>query len=441
MKSELMELARAALQLALKRGAQGARVRAASSRESRVEWRDSKLDRIRESTRRSLSVTLFVDGRYSSNQTSDLRPDAIERFMDESMAMTRTLAVDPDRVLPDPALYEGRTEADLRLLDPAVSGVLADDRRRTAAALEEAARSAPGADQIISVTSSCGDTLSKEALVTSNGMEGSQAKSSFALSARVAVRDSGGRKPSGRWYASARHRARLPDVEQVGKEATRRALMLVGSGPVDTARYPCIIENVAVERLLRTLWRPLMGHNIQQLRSFLVEKLGQVVASDLLSITDQPHLVEGLGSLSYDPEGMCTSPRPIIEKGRLSSYYLDTYYARKLKTEPTSATSTNLVFATGERDLDALMAELNAGILVTGLVGGNSNDATGDFSFGVRGQWIEKGLPVKAVSEMNLSGNHMEVWRRLIEPGSDPHPYSPAMCPSLRFDDLQFSGV
>jgi PmbA protein len=130
-----------------------------------------------------------------------------------------------------------------------------------------------------------------------------------------------------------------------------------------------------------------------------------------------------------------------VERGILKSFLLDTYYASKLGAEPTTGGTSNLVFPTGKRDLAELCAVMGKGILVTGFSGGNSNSATGTFSLGIRGQWVEGGKPVHAVSEMNLSGNALELWSRLLELGNDPYLYSSMRCPSLRFDKLQFSGA
>ena len=91
MSQSLLERAQGAMKAGLKRGAQGVRASATRSRESTVEYRDGKLDRVRESTQLSLNVTLFVDGRYSSSSTNDLRPPAVEKFLDEVIAQTRLL--------------------------------------------------------------------------------------------------------------------------------------------------------------------------------------------------------------------------------------------------------------------------------------------------------------------------------------------------------------
>jgi len=148
----------------------------------------------------------------------------------------------------------------------------------------------------------------------------------------------------------------------------------------------------------------------------------------------------GLASRAYDEEGLTLRRRFLFEKGVLKTFLLDTYYASKLGRRPTSSTTTNLIFPLGKRNLSELLAAMGTGILVTGFSGGNSNPATGDFSVGVRGMWVEGGRPVRGISEMNLSGNHLEFWKGLLELGSDPF-YDVWRTPSMRFGPVQFSGV
>jgi PmbA protein len=442
MSRELLEKARWLVDAAKKRGAKGVRASVYRSRNSSVEWRDGKVDRLRESTSMAASVTLFVDGRYSANSTSDMRPQALEKFLDENIAATRLLAVDSHRKLPDPASYRHRFKGDLKIHDKSGSeSVETTERRDKARALEDAARSSPGADKIISVTAQCSDSSGESAKVNSNGMEGSKASTSFVFSAVASVRDEGDRKPRGWWAAVNRFRDKLGPVEPVGREATRRALLKLGGKPEKSGQYPCVVENVVAPRLLGWLLAPLYGNSIQQKRSFLADKKGQEILSPLLTIIDDPHIPGGLASGAYDSEGMSTVKRPVFTKGVLENFYLDTYYASKLGLEPTSGSNTNLVFGTGKTDLKGLLGKMDTGILITDFSGGNSNSATGDFSVGVKGQWIEKGEPVRAVAEMNLAGNHLTFWKQLLELGNDPHPFSSMLIPSLRFDKIQFSGV
>lgn len=440
MSKELIEQGQQVVAEAIKLGASDVRAALSHSRERSVEWRDGKLDRLRESTGLSMRVELYVDGRYSSNSTSDLRPQAVTAFLSDAIGSTRLMEPDPHRKLPDPARYGGRFEGDLALYDDATAEVAVDEQRRLARQLEEAARAAPGADRIISVTSGCSSDIGESALVTSNGLEVSRRGTSCSLVVESAVRGEGERKPDGWWYAVRRRRDQLPDLAELGARATQRAVRDIGAKPEPSGRYACVIENLSVRRLLGQLLSPLNGRAIQQQRSFLADKLGQKVASDLFTLRDEPHLLGGLGSRTYDSEGMTMSPRLLFEKGVLRGFLIDTYYGSKLGREPTSGDTSNLVFTPGTRDLDGLLKKMGQGILITGFSGGNSNEATGDFSIGVSGLWVEKGEVARPISGMNLAGNHLTFWKQLAELGNDPFLSASAQTPSMRFKPVQFSG-
>lgn len=442
MNRELQDIVQRILDGAKKRGAQGARASAYLSRDSTLEWRDGKLDRLQESTQRGASVTLYVESRYSSNSTSDLRPEALDRFLDETVAMTRLLAADEHRRLPDPARYQGRFEGDLGVHDAEGLGRMTPDRRREMVQrLEAAARSAPGADGIISVTTAASNSSFDSVLGATNGLLAGRSGTDFSVFAEVSVKDEGDRKPEGYEYGSSTRLSTLPDLERTGREATRRALELRGSRAEKSGLYPCVIENRVAGRLLGDLLAPLAGQAIQQKRSFLADRLDQPVASEAFTVEDDPLLLGGLASRPYDGEGLTLKRRFLFERGVLRTFLLDTYYASKLGREPTSGGTTNLVFPPGSRDLAGLLAAMGTGILVTGFSGGNSNPATGNFSLGIRGLWVENGRPVRAVSEMNLSGNHLQFWRALLELGADPFVHSGWRTPSLRFAPVQFSGT
>jgi len=442
MTQNLLDKARTVVETALKRDAQAAQATVRRAHRGESAWRDGKLDRLRESTEVGLSITLYVDGRYSLNSTSDLRPEALGPFLDETIAATRALALDPHRKLPDPKRYAGRFTGDLKLYDElGVAAVNAEVRQRVARELEQALRAAPGATELISATTGAGNVVEENTMVCSNGMEASTRGTYFWIYADASVRDQGDRKPIGSWSAVVRKKAKLPSVESIAQEALRRALVARRSKSEKSDKYPCVVEAAVTPRLLGDLLGPLGGQAIQQKRSFLADKLGKKVGSDLLTITDDPLLPEGLSSTTFDGDGMSTMRRPIVERGVLKTFLLDNYYASKLGTEPTTGGASNLVLPKGKRDLAGLCAAMGKGILVTGFLGGNLNWATGTFSLGIRGQWVEGGKPVHAVSEMNLSGNAIELWSRLLELGNDPYLYSSCRCPSLRFDRLQFSGT
>jgi PmbA protein len=108
---------------------------------------------------------------------------------------------------------------------------------------------------------------------------------------------------------------------------------------------------------------------------------------------------------------------------------------------PTSGSVTNLVFKTGNKDLQGLVKTVQKGILVTGFNGGNSNGTTGDFSFGIEGFLIENGEIVQPVSEMNITGNMLELWSNIGELGNDVNTSSSWLTPSVLFEGVDFSGI
>jgi PmbA protein len=124
----------------------------------------------------------------------------------------------------------------------------------------------------------------------------------------------------------------------------------------------------------------------------------------------------------------------------LEACYLDTYYARKLGERPTTGDASNVIVTPGDAGLGELIASIDRGVLVRGFLGGNSNPTTGDFSLGIHGTLIEKGALTAAVSEMNVAGNHLELWARLAAAGADVYPHSTIRSPSLLFDRVQLSG-
>lgn len=437
----LMELAKRAAKVATQAGANDARVFLNRSREISVEWRDGKLDRIQESTSQGLYMDLFVDGRYSSNSTSDIRPDAVDEYVKSSVATTRYLAVDEHRKLPDPSRYAGATTKDLERSDPSIGSVSPEQRLARARELEEAARANDKNGKIVSVTTWVGDTEGSWVGFSTNGFEATEHGTEFSWGADVSIDDTKDRKPSGYDYGSTRFLEDLPPIKDIGRVSLERALAQIGSRQVKTDNYDVVIENRAVPTFSRHLLSPLSGSAIQQKRSFMEDKLGKEIGSSLLSMTSDPHLPRGLASTSWDGEGMATVARPVFTKGVLETFFIDTYYASKLGVDPTTASSSNLIWEPGTRTAQQMIEGITRGIFVTSFLGGNSNSTTGDFSLGIKGHYIENGKIVHPISEMNVAGNHLEFWKNLAEVGSDPWAHSSNRSPSLRFVNVQCSGA
>ena len=167
--------------------------------------------------------------------------------------------------------------------------------------------------------------------------------------------------------------------------------------------------------------------------------MGTLAVTDKLTILDNPLMPKGFGSKHYDAEGISARTIPIIEHGVLRNVYMDTYYGSKLGMETTTGSMSNLIVSTGTRNVAEIIADCPDGIYVTNWLGGNSDSATGDYSFGVRGNIIRDGKLGPSVSEMNVTGNLLALFAQLIELGNDPWKYSAILAPTLVFDGVDFS--
>jgi PmbA protein len=440
MNIKMRELATWAIQTAKTAGANECRVGINNSRSVEISYRERKPETIKEATTQGLGIELFVNGRYSAQSSSDLRKEALKSFITQAVASTKLLAEDRFRTLPDPKYYQGRASVDLRTVDSAYNSFTPEDRHTLVKTMENACL-AKGGSKVISVTAGVEDGHHESVLVASNGFEGANESTRYSVAAEMTGQDQGDRKPNGYYYAVGITRQELPKAELIGSLAAQRTLDLFGAKKIKTDTLPIIVENQSVDRLLGGLLSPMFGGNIQQKRSFLADKKGTQIASDKMTLIDDPLLIGGLGSQLFDGDGIASKKRVLIENGVLKEFFVDWYYSRKLGWEPTTGGPSNLIIPPGKRSVQEIMKDLGRGIFITGFIGGNSNSTTGDSSIGIFGTLFEKGESVQPVAEMNIAGNHLEFWKKLAEVANDPWIYSSQRLPSLVFTDVVVSGV
>ena len=440
MNQEMLDLTTAALETAKRAAADAARASLGKTRFVEIAYRERKPETIKEAITRRLTIDVYVDGRYSSQNTSDLRKEPLARFIENAVATTRLLAEDSFRSLPDPKYYQGRADVDLAIADPAYERVTPEDRHGLVKTMEDACLSA-GGPKVVSVTASTRDDLSESTTMTTNGFSGYEKRTSFGAGATMTVQDEGDRRPNGYHYVSLRRRSALPDAKDIGRLAAERTLALRGAKKLPTATLPVIIENRGVARVLSGFLGAMFAANIQQKRSFLADRRGQKVGSDVFTLVDDPLLVEGSASRLFDGDGFAARKRLMVDQGVLKELFVDWYYSRKLGWEPTTGGPSNLSIPAGKRSVEEIMRDLGRGILVTDFIGGNSNPTTGDASVGIIGHLFEGGVRAQAVAEMNIADNHLKLWHKLAEAANDPWMYGGWRMPSLVFTDVVVSGV
>ncbi len=437
-KATLLKRAEHAVELSKKAGAADAWAVAKQQRSVDTEYRDGKLEKVQESTAQKLSVRLYVSGRYSTHETTDLRPVSLRSFIAQAVALTRHIEKDPYRTIPDAALFKDRPRVNLGIVDEKVSRISPNDRLAWCRELYRATR---GSDKIISSTVGVYDSASRMAAASSNGFSGTRDATSLWMGGEVTLRGEGGKRPEGYYYAGGTGFEHVPNRQALGKLALREATRRLGAIKGPTKRATMIVEARAAGRLLSQLLGAASAYHFSQDRSFWKNAMGKAVVSKKLSITDEPLLRGGSGSRHFDDEGISARSLPIIDKGVLTNIYVDTYYGKKIDMAPTTGARSNWVLPIGNRSYEQLVNDAGSGVIVSSWLGGNADATTGDFSFGVRGHLVEQGEVTKPVGEMNVTGNLLKLFGKLVALGNDPWPYGPTRAPTLIFEDVQFSGA
>lgn len=431
-------LAQWAMEYALKNGCQASRINLYHGSSDSFEIRDMKIDRLQQASENSITILLFVDGRYGTYSTNRLDKKELERFIKDGIDATRYLAEDKARALPDASRYYKGGNPDLQMSDPGYARLQPDDKLSLAM---ETCEEIMGKDnRIISAGSSFGDGQEFRYMIASNGFEGESATSYYSLTANVSIRGEGEARPESFWYDSSLYYDTLVK-KGIGTKALERVMRKIGQRKTASGKYKMIVDNLNIANLVSPILNALTGSAIQQKNSFLLDKLNEKIWADSFTLTDEPHLVKSFGARYFDGEGVATRQRPVIENGVLRTYYIDTYNANKMNVQPTISSPSILTMPLGNKDVDGLTAMVDKGILVTGFNGGNSNQTTGDFSYGVEGFLIENGKPVQPVSEMNITGNLITLYNSILETGNDPRLSSSWRIPSMLFDGVDFSGL
>ena len=435
--------ARLALQLALAKGAQKARVTLAKSQEDLVATLNGETDRVTRCLDRSMNLNLFVDGRYGVFSTNKLDEASLNSFIEEAVRMVRMLSEDSCRDLPAPqrCCKTAVTGNELDLLDPAYMDMDPERRKRIALDASVWGKAENGAFTLVSEEGEYSDSIYETLLLDSNGTECRHAETSYDYGVELTI-EAGGEKYSGYWWASSSRLENLAYAE-CGSIALQRAAAQIGARGIKSGKYNMVVESDVASKMVSPILNALNAYSIQQNNSFLMDSKGKKVFPEGLTIMDLPHIKGQNCSKLFDSEGVATVEQPIIKDGVVKMYFVNTYMSAKLGMEPGIEEATRPAVApwpVGGLDKDAIMERCSEGILVTGFNGGNCNSATGDFSYGIEGQYFKNGKCIRPVSGMVVTGNFPDLWSRFLAAGDDARDCMSKLIPTLAFANADFSG-
>lgn len=435
----LTDVARHALARARQGGADQAEISVSSSHGRNVTVRLDEIDVLEDARDRSAGLTVYIGRASGSASTGDLSREAIDRAVDQALAIARHTQPDPAGGLADAgAMAEASDIRDFGVWHPEAPDVHALIER--ARAIEQAGR---GVDKRI--VNSEGASVSVDAAIgvyaNSHGFLGSSRQTRYGQSCVLVAGDGKGMQRDWDWDEKCEY-ASLHGVEQTGRGAAKRALRRLGARSVPTGRVPVLFAPETARGLIRHLVGAVSGGNLYRRSSFLLDCAGQSVFPSWMTITEDPHRMGASRSSSFDDEGVATRASALIANGVLARYVLGSYSARKLGLETTANAGgvRNLLVRPGDRGFDALVADMQRGLIVTEVMGQGVNLVTGDYSRGASGFWVENGEPAWPVEEITIAGNLRDMFAGLVAAGNDVETRCNVQTPSLLVDSMTVAG-
>ncbi|VXC88894.1 TldD/PmbA family protein [Sphingomonas sp. AX6] len=438
---QALDRAQAAVDAAMKAGADAADARFSDGASLGVSVRLGKLEDVGRSEDADLSLRVFVGQRSASINTSDFSPAAMADSAARAVAMARAAPEDK---------WAGLAPAE-RLMKGAAPDLDLDDHadpdpqhlRDLALAAEDAARSVAG------VTNSEGGEASARrgvsALATSHGFAGATSASGYSISASVLAGTGDAMQRDYAWH-SARHFDALEDADEIGRIAGERAVARLNPARVASGAMPIVFDPRVGGHLLGALIGAISGSRIARKTSFLQDMLGKQIFARGVSIHDDPHRPRGLGSRPFDGEGLPVSPTVLVDHGMLETWMLDSASARQLGMTPTGhasggggTTGSNLYMAPGTEPPATLIGGVDHGVYITGLIGQGVNPVTGDYSRGASGFLIEGGELTRPIAGITLAGNLKAMFLEMT-PANDLAFRYATNVPTIRVDGMTVAG-
>jgi PmbA protein len=451
--AELLELGDRILKTTLERGGTGlvAECVLRSGAELSAKVRKGQPELVEEAGTRSAGLRVIKERRVASTSTSDLTEAGIERFVSDAIELVGLSQEDPFAGPADPELLcDPSRGPDLDLHDPAGGSV---DAARAIALAKEGEAAAFAFDPRItnSEGATFGRTAGGSAILLSSGFRASSKGSYQSLNVVPVAADEGGKNRRGYHWTARRHLAELDPPAEVGREAARRTLRKLGARTVPSSEVPVVFDPDAARSILGMLAGCVMGSAVWRKSSYLVGREGTRIASDLVTVIDDPLIPRAPGSRAWDGEGLASRKNLVVEKGVLRMYLCDSYSARKLGRESTASASrgggagvgpstSNFVLQPGSDSNEAIVRATPRGLYVTEMMGFGFNAVTGDFSRGAAGFWIESGELAYPVSEVTISLNVDELWQRIDAVGSDLDLRTATAAPTIRVAKMTVAG-
>ena len=396
------------LDLAKKLGASDASVIVSNSISETVNFRNQKLDESNRSDNLAIGITTYIGKKKSSISSSNLLDDNLKILIKKCVETTKNTPEDEFNSLPDKDLLAKETK-NLNLYD--------DTHIKNDIKIEYLTRLEAQASQekkIINTESSFTEDKSNFILANSDGFCKGYKTSSFTASSVTVAKDDKSMERDYE-YTSKCHLKDIKNAEELGKISAEQTIKKLSPKKIGSDKIPIIFDKRIAKGILSTFASAISSSAISRGTSFLKDKINQKIFSKDLNIFDKPDILKGLGSKSFDSEGVKTETLQLVEEGVLKNYLIDTYNGKKLnlKSNGRCGGTSNLYFDNGKISLKDLLNSNSKCLYITETIGHGSNLVTGDYSVGATGFLIENGEFKFPINEITIAGNFKDMFKNI----------------------------
>ena len=290
----------------------------------------------------------------------------------------------------------------------------------------ELERLAVGADSRLRIDSSnYSDGAHEEAFASTKGIRGSYRSNSCYASVEV-LADDNGETQTGWSYALGKHPGEF-DLPAAGRKAAERATRLLGAVKPPSKRTTVVLDPMVTAQFLSIIGSTLNGESVVKGRSMFANRLGETVASPLITLIDDPTDSRAYTATELDSDGLAARRNVLMDRGQLKMFVHSSYSARRAGTKSTgNAVGSGvgclaLQLVPGTKSQQELIAGIDDGVLIDSVQGLHSgvNPISGDFSTGASGLIIRNGAYAEPVREFTIASTLQRMLQDVLAVGND----------------------
>ena len=422
----------------------------ARGRDTEIKAYGGEVESLSSAQSQGVGIRVIADGRQGFAYAATFDPDVLAETIADARDNAAFGTPDPDLGLAEP---DGVAVADLDLYDESLESFPTDRKIEMAVELE---RATLAADPRVSGIESAEyvDALAEGAIVTTTGIRTAGRETACYVMTYVMAAE-GDETQTGFGFSVGRTPTQL-DVASAAGDAAMRATRMLGAVKPDSERLTVVLDPWVTAQLLGILAFTLNGEAVMKGRSMFADRLGDEVASPLVTLVDDPTNPEAFTATETDGEGLATRRNSLIEGGVLKMFVHNAYTARRAGTASTGSAVRSGFKSTpgvgcmatallpGTRSQSELVADVGEGLLVQDVSGLHSgvNPVSGDFSTGAEGLRIRGGQLAEPVREFTIASTLQRMLKDVRAVGDDLQwlPMSAAGV-SLVIDEVTISGA